>query len=229
MNCYKHNEREVVGACTSCGRLVCEECAVSIRGKIVCKECVENLTANQIFPNINQNQNPNPNPNPNPYNNPYLKQNPNPNPNPYGNTNSYVNNNINRQLSNFGEISIRIISALLLIYSVYSGFLIIRSVVNSIVHSNTSILSINFFLSTIITIAYIAFCAIKVARPQTTIIPGIPLIIVDMLNSIYIHSKIIGIYKGVGIKIPFNFYVNWYLPPVLLIVIIILTIATRKK
>ena len=42
MKCYYHNDREVIAACTECGRFICEECKVNINGKAVCKSCVEN-------------------------------------------------------------------------------------------------------------------------------------------------------------------------------------------
>ena len=37
MNCSYHSDREVVAACTECGRFICEECKVNINGKAVCK------------------------------------------------------------------------------------------------------------------------------------------------------------------------------------------------
>ena len=42
MKCYYHDNKEVVAACTECGRFICEECKVNINGKAVCKSCVEN-------------------------------------------------------------------------------------------------------------------------------------------------------------------------------------------
>ena len=41
MNCSYHNDREVVAACTECGRFICEGCKVDINGKVVCKTCIE--------------------------------------------------------------------------------------------------------------------------------------------------------------------------------------------
>ena len=46
MKCYYHNDREVIAACTECGRFICEECKVNINGKAVCKSCVENNICN---------------------------------------------------------------------------------------------------------------------------------------------------------------------------------------
>jgi hypothetical protein len=40
MNCYLHPDREPVGACTSCGRPICRECAVEVQGKLLCRECL---------------------------------------------------------------------------------------------------------------------------------------------------------------------------------------------
>ena len=42
MKCYYHDNKEVVAACTECGRFICEECKVNINGKAVCKTCIEN-------------------------------------------------------------------------------------------------------------------------------------------------------------------------------------------
>lgn len=41
MNCYYHDNKEVVSACTECGRFICSECKVDINGKAVCKTCIE--------------------------------------------------------------------------------------------------------------------------------------------------------------------------------------------
>ncbi len=40
VNCYIHIDREPVGTCTSCGRPICYECAVDVRGKLVCRRCL---------------------------------------------------------------------------------------------------------------------------------------------------------------------------------------------
>ena len=42
MKCNYHSDREVVAACTECGRFICEECKININGKAVCKTCIEN-------------------------------------------------------------------------------------------------------------------------------------------------------------------------------------------
>ena len=51
MKCYYHDNKEVVAACTECGRFICEECKVNINGKAVCKSCVENniFSSNQGY------------------------------------------------------------------------------------------------------------------------------------------------------------------------------------
>ena len=41
MKCYYHNDKEVVAACTECGRFICDSCKVNINGKAVCKTCIE--------------------------------------------------------------------------------------------------------------------------------------------------------------------------------------------
>ncbi len=40
MQCYKHPEAEAVGACTTCGKAVCEACAIDVGGKIQCRDCL---------------------------------------------------------------------------------------------------------------------------------------------------------------------------------------------
>lgn len=45
MNCYIHTESESVGACTSCGRSICHECAVELQDKLVCRECLNSRGA----------------------------------------------------------------------------------------------------------------------------------------------------------------------------------------
>ena len=44
MKCIYHPDREAVGACVNCGRMVCEECKTVLVDKIYCPSC-----ANEIF------------------------------------------------------------------------------------------------------------------------------------------------------------------------------------
>ncbi len=41
MKCAIHSDREAVGTCGSCGRLVCPECKASIGGQEYCNSCVQ--------------------------------------------------------------------------------------------------------------------------------------------------------------------------------------------
>lgn len=45
MRCSFHPDKvvEAVGACTGCGRGVCESCAVRIQGRLLCRPCVETV------------------------------------------------------------------------------------------------------------------------------------------------------------------------------------------
>jgi uncharacterized integral membrane protein len=43
MNCAYHSDREPVGACVACGKLICVECKTEIGGKIYCNPCVEKM------------------------------------------------------------------------------------------------------------------------------------------------------------------------------------------
>lgn len=40
MYCYNHAENEAVGSCTSCGRLICNECKVELQGILICRNCL---------------------------------------------------------------------------------------------------------------------------------------------------------------------------------------------
>ena len=40
MECYYHPGVEAVGTCVSCGKAVCQDCAVDVGGKIHCRQCV---------------------------------------------------------------------------------------------------------------------------------------------------------------------------------------------
>ena len=40
MQCDKHPEAEAIGACTTCGKAVCEVCAVDVGGQIQCRDCL---------------------------------------------------------------------------------------------------------------------------------------------------------------------------------------------
>ena len=43
MNCAYHTDREPVGACVACGKLICVECKTEISGNIYCNPCVEKM------------------------------------------------------------------------------------------------------------------------------------------------------------------------------------------
>ena len=51
MKCYYHDNKEVIAACTECGRFICEACNVNINGKAVCKTCIENgvFNTNHVY------------------------------------------------------------------------------------------------------------------------------------------------------------------------------------
>lgn len=43
MNCSNHEDREAVGMCVRCHKLICEECKVKINNKYYCKDCVSEM------------------------------------------------------------------------------------------------------------------------------------------------------------------------------------------
>ncbi|MBM3166631.1 MAG: hypothetical protein FJZ83_02650 [Chloroflexi bacterium] len=43
VTCAYHKKVDAAGACVSCGKLVCEECKVTLKGKIYCNPCVEEM------------------------------------------------------------------------------------------------------------------------------------------------------------------------------------------
>lgn len=52
MNCSNHKDREAVGMCVRCHKLICEECKVKINNKYYCKDCVSEMYS---YNNINEN------------------------------------------------------------------------------------------------------------------------------------------------------------------------------
>lgn len=40
MNCAYHNDQAARGVCTSCGRPICDTCAVELHGQLHCKSCI---------------------------------------------------------------------------------------------------------------------------------------------------------------------------------------------
>ena len=54
MNCSNHMDREPIGMCVRCNKLICKECAVKINNKYYCKECVSEMYSdNSSRNNIN--------------------------------------------------------------------------------------------------------------------------------------------------------------------------------
>lgn len=43
MNCSNHEEKEAVGMCIRCNKLICQECKVKINNKYYCKDCVSEM------------------------------------------------------------------------------------------------------------------------------------------------------------------------------------------
>lgn len=43
MQCAYHPDREPVGACVECGRLICVECKTALRGKFYCQTCADKV------------------------------------------------------------------------------------------------------------------------------------------------------------------------------------------
>ncbi len=43
MQCGYHPDREPVGACVSCGRLICMECKALLGGKMYCTPCADKI------------------------------------------------------------------------------------------------------------------------------------------------------------------------------------------
>lgn len=53
MECYVHPNVDAIGTCTSCGRGICSDCAVEVRGKLMCRDCLAagKATTREVDPN----------------------------------------------------------------------------------------------------------------------------------------------------------------------------------
>ncbi|MCJ7654570.1 MAG: hypothetical protein MUO97_04595 [Dehalococcoidia bacterium] len=49
VKCFYHEGRDAVGTCVHCGKLVCANCKVAIKGKIYCNPCVEELSGRKLL------------------------------------------------------------------------------------------------------------------------------------------------------------------------------------
>ena len=49
-NCAYHPDRDAVGACVSCGKLVCIECKTELAGKIYCNPCADSQFTSKTRP-----------------------------------------------------------------------------------------------------------------------------------------------------------------------------------
>ncbi|MFH1743106.1 MAG: PspC domain-containing protein, partial [bacterium] len=47
MHCVAHPDQPAVGACVSCGHMVCAECKIEIDDRIYCKTCIANRMSRQ--------------------------------------------------------------------------------------------------------------------------------------------------------------------------------------
>ena len=44
MKCYVHSDVDAVATCASCGKAICQNCAVDVAGKVRCKECLAKVS-----------------------------------------------------------------------------------------------------------------------------------------------------------------------------------------
>ena len=49
VTCAYHKKAEAVGACVNCGKLICDECKVTLKGKIYCNPCMEEMYAEKAL------------------------------------------------------------------------------------------------------------------------------------------------------------------------------------
>lgn len=49
ITCAYHKKAEAVGACVNCGKLICDECRVTLKGKLYCNPCVEEMYAEKAL------------------------------------------------------------------------------------------------------------------------------------------------------------------------------------
>lgn len=40
MKCYKHPNVDAIATCVTCGKPICDECAVEVGDKVMCRDCV---------------------------------------------------------------------------------------------------------------------------------------------------------------------------------------------
>lgn len=57
MNCSNHVDREPIGMCVRCNKLICKECAVRINNKYYCKDCVSEMYSDNNYNNSRNNIN----------------------------------------------------------------------------------------------------------------------------------------------------------------------------
>lgn len=54
MQCAYHPDREPIGACVACGKLICMECKAMLGGKIYCTPCADKLFVKGNDPQLYQ-------------------------------------------------------------------------------------------------------------------------------------------------------------------------------
>lgn len=190
MKCYKHSDIDAVGACTSCGHFVCEDCKIEINGKIICKECVSN--GNRV-------------------------------------TNARSSQSSHAAVVQESGMLIKIVSGITILYAVYSFFTTAISVFRSITDDSFHF-SFNQFIWVLILIGTIVYCLLKIFEPAKSgsVIPAVILFVLSLISGIYSNVVIGRIFKNYEWKLPFGFFLSWYLIPLLLLVLIVMS-ATNKK
>jgi hypothetical protein len=49
MRCTFHPDREAIGACTNCGRPLCDECKEVVDGRFYCSSCAPGVVAEIVL------------------------------------------------------------------------------------------------------------------------------------------------------------------------------------
>lgn len=127
-------------------------------------------------------------------------------------------------------LPVRIICFIILLYGGYSLIANISGFVMSISKGGFVILNFAvFFLRFIMLGGTIAYCVIKVIKPRLSCILAIIILAGHTLLSLFLHARII---KLIGFaysrRLPMKTYIGWYLLPILLLILILVDVTTRK-
>lgn len=137
---------------------------------------------------------------------------------------------INTQVNNNGGIPVRVISAIMVLYAIYSLLTTIVDTFKNIMNGAPISSLFLGLISILLFLGYIAYGALKIVKPRLTPIPLIPVAVIDFIIGVYLNITIFKYIKDFirGLRL-IRVFMSWYLLPILALILVILSLILKNE